>query len=142
MIRVGIGGWNFEPWKDNFYPKGLSAAKELGYASRQLPVIEINGTYYSTQKPSVFAKWRDETPENFVFSLKASRFATNRRELAGGADAITRFENGDLVVASQFVGGDQPRDSASHDGNLHAMFRLDASGVTEEQVRGVSTGGG
>ena len=91
LVRIGIGGWTFEPWRGTFYPPGLPHSQELAHASRHLSAIEINGTYYSTQKPSVFAKWRDETPENFVFSLKASRFATNRRELAGGADAITRF---------------------------------------------------
>src|SRR6185436_7765143 len=80
-IRIGIGGWTFEPWRDTFYPKGLAAAKELEYASRQLNVIEVNGTYYSTQKPATFAKWREQTPADFVFSLKANRFATNRRVL-------------------------------------------------------------
>ena len=81
-IRIGIGGWTFEPWRDNFYPAGLAHSKELQYASRQLTSIEVNGTYYSTFKPPTFAKWRDETPEGFMFSLKANRFATNRRVLA------------------------------------------------------------
>jgi uncharacterized protein YecE (DUF72 family) len=90
-IRVGIGGWTYEPWRDNFYPKGLSHAKELEYASRKLTAIEVNGTYYSTFKPPTFAKWRDETPEGFVFSLKANRFATNRKILATAGESITRF---------------------------------------------------
>ena len=90
-IRVGIGGWTFEPWRDNFFPKGLAQKKELEYASRQLTAIEVNGTYYSSMKPASFQKWRDETPDDFVFSLKASRFATNRRVLAGAGESITRF---------------------------------------------------
>lgn len=90
-IRVGIGGWTYEPWRGTFYPEGLAHARELEYASRQLTAIEINGTYYSTQKPATFAKWRDETPEGFVFSLKASRYTTNRRELADAKDSIERF---------------------------------------------------
>lgn len=90
-IRVGVGGWTYEPWRGNFFPKGLPHSKELEYASRQLTAIEVNGTYYSTFKPATFAKWRDETPENFVFSLKANRFATNRRELATAAESIARF---------------------------------------------------
>lgn len=90
-IRVGIGGWTYAPWRGTFYPEGLPHARELEYASQQLTAIEINGTYYSTQKPATFAKWRDETPEGFVFSLKASRYATNRRELAGAGDSIHRF---------------------------------------------------
>jgi uncharacterized protein YecE (DUF72 family) len=90
-IRAGIGGWTYEPWRDNFYPQGLAHSKELGYASRQLTAIEVNGTYYSTFKPPTFAKWRDETPDGFVFSLKANRFATNRKVLADAGPSIERF---------------------------------------------------
>lgn len=90
-IRVGIGGWTYAPWRDNFYPAKLPHSQELAYASRQLSAIEVNGTYYSTFKPATFAKWRDETPDNFVFSLKASRFSTNRRVLAEAGESITRF---------------------------------------------------
>ncbi|HYE71513.1 MAG TPA: DUF72 domain-containing protein [Aquabacterium sp.] len=90
-VRVGVGGWTFEPWRDNFFPKGLPHSRELHYASRELTAIEVNGTYYSTFKPPTFAKWRDETPEGFVFSLKANRFATNRRQLSGAGESITRF---------------------------------------------------
>ena len=68
-IRVGVGGWTFEPWRNNFFPKGLAQTKELRYASRQLSAIEVNGTYYSTMKPTSFRKWHDETPDDFVFSL-------------------------------------------------------------------------
>ncbi|WP_285413835.1 DUF72 domain-containing protein [Variovorax sp. efr-133-TYG-130] len=90
-IRVGIGGWTYEPWRDNFYPKGLAHAKELNYASRRVSAIEINGTYYSTFKPETFRKWHDDTPADFMFSLKASRFATNRKLLSGAGDSIKRF---------------------------------------------------
>ena len=90
-IRVGVGGWTYEPWRGRFYPAGLSHAQELAHASRRLGAIEVNGTYYSLQKPATFAKWRAETPEGFVFSLKASRFATNRRVLADAGDSIRRF---------------------------------------------------
>jgi len=90
-IRVGVGGWVYEPWRDNFYPAGWPVARELEYASRRLSVIEINGTYYATQKPATFAKWRDETPDGFVFSMKANRFATNRRVLAEAGESIGWF---------------------------------------------------
>ncbi len=90
-IRIGVGGWTFEPWRSNFFPKGLPNNKELSYASRQLTAIEVNGTYYSTFKPATFAKWRDETPDGFVFSLKANRFATNRKLLASAGESIARF---------------------------------------------------
>ena len=82
MICIGIGGWNYEPWRGVFYPDGLAQKKELEYASQRLTSIEINGTYYGSQKPASFARWREETPAGFVFSVKGPRFATNRRILA------------------------------------------------------------
>jgi uncharacterized protein YecE (DUF72 family) len=90
-IRVGIGGWTFEPWRNNFYPANLAHHRELEYASRQLSAIEINGTYYSSQKAASFKKWFDETPDDFMFSLKAIRYATNRRVLAEAGDSVQRF---------------------------------------------------
>ena len=90
-VRVGVGGWTYEPWRDNFYPRGLPHGQELAYASRHLTAIEVNGTYYSTFKPPTFAKWRDETPAGFMFSLKANRFATNRKLLATAGESIERF---------------------------------------------------
>ena len=90
-IHVGIGGWTYAPWRGVFYPKGLAQKRELEFASRHLTSIEINGTYYSTFKPASFAKWRDETPDGFVFSVKASRFCTNRKILATAGESIERF---------------------------------------------------
>jgi uncharacterized protein YecE (DUF72 family) len=90
-IRVGIGGWNFPPWRGAFYPDDLAQRRELEFASRQVTAIEINATYYRTQKPESFARWRDETPDGFVFSLKANRFATNRRVLAEAGESISWF---------------------------------------------------
>jgi uncharacterized protein YecE (DUF72 family) len=91
MIRVGIGGWVFEPWRGEFYPKGLPHARELEYASRKLSSIEINSTFYRTQKPESFRKWAAETPDDFVFALKGPQFATNRRVLAEAGPSIERF---------------------------------------------------
>jgi len=90
-IRVGIGGWTFEPWRGVFYPKGLPQKRELEFASSHLTSIEINGTYYSTFKPASWAKWREETPEGFVFAVKASRFCTNRRVLSEAGESVARF---------------------------------------------------
>ncbi len=103
-IRVGVGGWTFEPWRNNFFPAGWPHSRELEYASRQLTAIEVNGTYYSSQKPATFAKWRDETPSDFMFSLKASRFATNRRVLAEAGESITRFVNQGIVELREKLG--------------------------------------
>jgi uncharacterized protein YecE (DUF72 family) len=90
-IYIGIGGWVYPDWRDNFYPKGLSQKRELEYASTHLTGIEVNGTYYGSQKPESFRKWHDETPDGFVFTLKGPRFATNRRVLAEAGESITRF---------------------------------------------------
>jgi uncharacterized protein YecE (DUF72 family) len=90
-IFVGIGGWTFEPWRGTFYPDDLTQKRELEYASRKLTSIEINGTYYSTFKPASWAKWRDETPDGFVFAVKASRFCTNRKVLAEAGESVARF---------------------------------------------------
>jgi uncharacterized protein YecE (DUF72 family) len=103
-IRVGVGGWTFEPWRNNFYPADLPHSRELEYASRQLTAIEVNGTYYSSQKPATFAKWRDETPDGFVFSLKASRFATNRRVLAEAGESVARFVNSGIAELREKLG--------------------------------------
>jgi uncharacterized protein YecE (DUF72 family) len=90
-IRIGVGGWTYEPWRGTFYPDGLVQKRELEFASRKLTSIEINGTYYGSQKPESFAKWHDETPDDFVFSLKGPRFTTNRRVLADAEESIQRF---------------------------------------------------
>jgi len=90
-IRVGVGGWTFEPWRGVFYPEGLTQKNELAYASRRLTAIEINGTYYGSQKPESWRKWFAETPDDFVFSVKGSRFTTNRKVLAEAGESIARF---------------------------------------------------
>ena len=103
-IKVGIGGWNFPPWRDNFYPKGLPQRRELEYASRHLTAIEINSTFYRAQTPKVYAKWRDETPPGFVFSLKAPRQIAEVRKLAGAATQVRGFLFGGLAEFGDRLG--------------------------------------
>jgi uncharacterized protein YecE (DUF72 family) len=91
QIRVGIGGWVFPPWRGTFYPKEVRQADELAYASRHLTAIEINGTFYRLQTPASYKRWHDETPDDFVFSLKGSRFITHRNDLATAAPFMERF---------------------------------------------------
>ena len=91
VIRAGIGGWTFEPWRGVFYPDTLKQKDELAYASRQLTSLEINGTYYSSFKPDSWRKWRDETPDDFVFAVKASRYCTNRKVLSENQDSLAKF---------------------------------------------------
>ena len=90
-IRVGIGGWKYDDWRGLFYPQGLAQKRELAYAAEQLTAIEVNGTFYGTLSAKTFAGWHDETPDGFVFALKAPRYATNRRVLAEAGDSIARF---------------------------------------------------
>jgi uncharacterized protein YecE (DUF72 family) len=91
MIRVGIGGWVYEPWRGTFYPKGLPQVRELAHASRSLTSIEINSTFYASQKAASFRRWAAETPDDFVFSLKGPRYTTHRRVLAEAGSSIERF---------------------------------------------------
>jgi uncharacterized protein YecE (DUF72 family) len=91
QIRVGIGGWVFPPWRGVFYPRGLPQAQELNFASRTLTTIEINGTFYGAQKPASFRRWHDETPEDFIFSVKGPRFATHRPDLDAAGPTFDRF---------------------------------------------------
>jgi uncharacterized protein YecE (DUF72 family) len=93
-IRTGIGGWVYPDWrKGTFYPEGLTQKRELEYASRQLGAIEINGTYHSLQKPESFRKWREATPDGFVFAVKGSSYVTNRKLLAGAGESMGKFFN-------------------------------------------------
>ncbi|WP_372786065.1 DUF72 domain-containing protein [Phenylobacterium sp.] len=103
-IRAGIGGWTFEPWRGVFYPEGLRQADELAYAASKLTAIEINGTYYSSFKPDSWAKWRAATPDGFRFAVKASRFCTNRKVLADGAESVGKFLNQGLSELGDRLG--------------------------------------
>lgn len=103
-IRVGIGGWTYAPWRKLFYPAGLLQRRELAYASRQLRAIEINGTFYGAQKPATYARWASETPDGFVFSLKAPRHITKGRPLAQAARGIEAFAYGGLAELGDRLG--------------------------------------
>ena len=103
-IRIGTGGWSFPPWRDNFYPKGLAQARELEYASGKLTAIEINATYHRLQKPESFAKWRGATPDDFMFSVKASMYSTNRRVLGEAGESIERFMASGLAELGDKLG--------------------------------------
>jgi uncharacterized protein YecE (DUF72 family) len=103
-IRIGVGGWTFAPWRGTFYPDKLAQKRELEYAASKLTSIEINGTFYGSQKPESFAKWHDETPDDFVFSLKGPRFTTNRRVLAEAGESVERFLNSGVLELKDKLG--------------------------------------
>lgn len=90
-IRVGIGGWDFDPWRGSFYPDGLPRTRQLEYAAARLTAIEVNSTFYSRQKPATFAKWARAVPDGFRFTLKASRFVVTRKRLADAGEGIGNF---------------------------------------------------
>ena len=103
-IRVGIGGWKFAPWRETFYPPKLTQKNELQYASRQMTAIEVNSTFYAAQRPTTYAKWRSETPDGFVFSLKAPGLITQVRKLASAARGIQAFVFGGLAELGDRLG--------------------------------------
>jgi uncharacterized protein YecE (DUF72 family) len=103
-IYIGVGGWDFDPWRGSFYPEGLARTKQLAHMATRLNATEVNATYYSTMTPATFAKWRDSVPEGFVFALKASRFCTNRKVLADGAPSIEKFRGQGLVELGDKLG--------------------------------------
>ena len=96
MIRVGVGGWTYEPWDDSFYPADLRKKDQLSWAAQQLTAIEINGTFYRTQTPQTFQNWRDAVPEGFVFAVKAPRYAVNKKVLTEAGESIARFAESGL----------------------------------------------
>jgi uncharacterized protein YecE (DUF72 family) len=103
QFRIGISGWTYAPWRGVFYPKGLVQKKELEYASRQLNSIEINGTFYSLQKPASYRKWVDETPDDFIFSVKGPKYITHMKKLIDVQTPLANFfASGVLLLGKKF----------------------------------------
>jgi uncharacterized protein YecE (DUF72 family) len=90
-VRIGISGWRYEPWRGVFYPDGLRHDDELAFASRRFSSIEINGSFYSLQRPEYYQRWYDETPQGFVFAVKGPRFVTHMLKLRGVEPAMANF---------------------------------------------------
>ena len=103
-VRIGISGWTYAPWRGVFYPTGLRQADELRYAAERMSSIEINGSFYSLQKPASWTKWRDETPDDFVFSVKAPRFITHIKKLDDVAVPIANFLASGLLALGPKLG--------------------------------------
>ena len=103
-IRVGIGGWDYDPWRGTFFPPGLPKARQLEHAAGRVTAIEVNATYYKLQSPALFEKWAKAVPDGFKFAIKASRFCTNRRVLAEGGEAVSRFCGQGLTALGDRLG--------------------------------------
>jgi uncharacterized protein YecE (DUF72 family) len=104
QTRIGISGWTYAPWRGVFYPKGLSQKQELSYASRALNSIEINGTFYSLQRPSSFQTWYEQTPDDFLFSVKGPRFITHIKKLGGVETALANFFASGVLALGEKLG--------------------------------------
>jgi uncharacterized protein YecE (DUF72 family) len=101
-IRIGISGWRYANWRGQFYPRGLAQRRELEFATRVFSSVEINGTFYSLQRPSSFEQWANQTPEDFVFALKGGRFLTHMKKLVGVETAMANFfASGVLALGSK-----------------------------------------
>ncbi|HEY0148872.1 MAG TPA: DUF72 domain-containing protein [Allosphingosinicella sp.] len=103
-IRVGIGGWDYDPWRGTFYPPGLAKAKQLEYAAQRLTAIEINATYYKLQKPELFERWAKAVPDGFRFAVKASRYCTMKKVLGEGGEGIERFCSQGITALGEKLG--------------------------------------
>ena len=91
LIHIGVGGWDFDPWRGTFYPPGLAKMKQLDFASRHLTAVEVNATFYKLQSPEIFTRWAAAVPEAFRFAIKASRFCMNRKQLATMGESMEKF---------------------------------------------------
>src|SRR5256886_3195460 len=141
-IYIGVGGWTFAPWRGVFYPEKLAQAKELSYAASKLTSIEINGTYYGSQKPESFRKWAREVPDGFVFWLKGPSFATNRRVLAEAGDSVKRFYDSGVLELGDRLGPVlwQFATTKKFDGADFGNFFFQAEGgIRDLTVTGVQT---
>jgi len=140
MIRVGIGGWVFAPWRGTFYPKGLSQADELTYASRHVTSIEINATFYRTQSATSFRRWHDQVPDDFIFSIKGPRTATHRRVLNDAAPSVERFLSSGIVELGHKLGPilwQLPKTMRFNEASITAFFTLLPKRIDQWKLRHV-----
>jgi len=126
VIRTGMGGWSYKPWRETFYPADVPQRRELEYASRQVTAIEINSTFYRLQKPGIFVGWREQTPEQFVFTTKASRVVTHRKNLAEAGESVQRFTQGVAALAPKLgpINWQLPRTKRFHAQEIAAFLAL------------------
>lgn len=103
-IRIGISGWRYEPWRKVFYPQGLAQTRELAFAAQHFPSIELNGSFYSLQKPAYYAQWYEQTPRGFVFALKGGRFITHMKKLRAIDDALANFFGSGVLALREKLG--------------------------------------
>jgi uncharacterized protein YecE (DUF72 family) len=126
-VRIGISGWRYEPWRGVFYPRGLAQHRELYYASRELPTIEINGTHYSLQRPECFRAWYADTPPGFTFAIKGSRYITHMKRLVDVERPLANFFASGIFELKEKIGPflwQFPPNFRFDAGKLEAFFEL------------------
>ena len=126
-IRIGIAGWRYKGWRGDFYPPGLAQRRELEFASRRLTSIELNGSFYSFQRPESFQRWYDETPDGFIFSIKGSRFITHMRRLQQVEIPLANFFAQGLLRLREKLGPilwQFPPNFKWDPGRLEAFFKI------------------
>jgi uncharacterized protein YecE (DUF72 family) len=126
-MRIGISGWTYAPWRGIFYPRGLSQKRELEHASRRLNSIEINGSFYSLQRPTTYQAWHDATPDDFLFSLKGPRFITHMRRLKDAEAPLANFFASGVLALKEKLGPilwQLPPNFSFDAGRLENFFRL------------------
>jgi uncharacterized protein YecE (DUF72 family) len=104
VVRIGISGWRYVPWRGVFYPRGLPQHSELAYAAERMTSIEINGSFYSLQRPENYSRWRDATPDDFVFAVKGGRFITHMKKLAGVEAPLANFFASGVLALGEKLG--------------------------------------
>src|SRR6476661_10944663 len=127
QVRVGISGWRYPAWRGTFYPPGLPQREELAWAASRLSSIEVNGSFYSLQRPSSYAAWREETPEDFAFAVKGGRFITHLKKLAGVETALANFFASGVLALGPKLGPilwQLPENLAFDAGRLAGFFDL------------------
>lgn len=126
-VRIGVSGWRYAPWRGVFYPKGLRQKGELAYAAGIFPTVEINGTFYSLQRPSCFRAWHDETPENFVFAVKGARYITHMLRLTRSEPPLANFFASGVLLLKDKLGPilwQLPPNFVFRPEKLEAFFKL------------------
>jgi uncharacterized protein YecE (DUF72 family) len=104
MVRIGISGWRYEPWRGVFYPEGLAQRRELEYCGRHFPTVEINGSFYSLQRPAYYEQWYRETPAGFVFAVKGSRYITHLLRLTNIEKPLANFFASGILTLEEKLG--------------------------------------
>jgi uncharacterized protein YecE (DUF72 family) len=103
-VRTGISGWQYDAWRGDFYPAGLARSRQLEYVASRMPTVELNGPFYSLQRPASYRRWHDQTPDGFVFAVKGGRYVTHFKRLVGAESALSNFFASGVLLLAEKLG--------------------------------------